>query len=421
MTKNDLAWNQLFDKFSILDRINRDSYFEITSGEINQVREARLMTKFDQKANLPALFTENNLSILPITRGSYVIGKFNAYENVYYRNVENRTFHIPPYIESIDTNNLYSEASALHTVHIGGVINDILGEEAMHTVSGRMSTGAFDYGISLGNGTFNISVNNSQCEIDGGYESQNKLILVEAKNFRVDDFLIRQMYYPYRLWSERINKEVIPAFFTYSNDIFSFFIYRFNNRNMYNSLELVRQINYTIEEEPITLDNIFQILQDSTIDEEPVIPFPQANNIIRTLDLLGLLMENELTTDEITMNYNFEQRQTGYYTNSARYLGLVDKRTENREAIYFLTTFGREIMAKRHKEKMLSIVGLILKHSVFNRSLRLYFNTLQPITTGDIAEIMNDSYIYGVDSQSTIERRASTVLSWILWILGLQE
>lgn len=38
------------------------------------------MTKFDHRINLPKLFSDNNLSILPVTRGSYIISKFEAYE-----------------------------------------------------------------------------------------------------------------------------------------------------------------------------------------------------------------------------------------------------------------------------------------------------------------------------------------------------
>ena len=238
-TKNDRAWNQLFEKYKIIEEINRNSFFKIAANQIKEFREPRLMTKFDQKSNLPDIFLKNNLSILPITRGSYIIGKFDAYADLTYNNIETIPFKIPPHIESIDPQHIYSEANALNTVFVGEVINHILGEDTLPTISGRMGTGNFDFKISSGNNSFNINILNSQCEIDGGFESQNKLLLIEAKNFKVDNFLIRQMYYPYRLWKDKVNKEVIPAFFTYSNDIFSFFIYKFNDKLNYNSLELV--------------------------------------------------------------------------------------------------------------------------------------------------------------------------------------
>ncbi|WP_200888864.1 DUF7226 domain-containing protein [Aphanizomenon flos-aquae] len=37
------------------------------------------------------------------------------------------------------------------------------------------------------------------------------------------------------------------------------------------------------------------------------------------------MLNKELTKEEITANYQFNQRQTNYYTDAARYLGFVDK------------------------------------------------------------------------------------------------
>jgi len=47
MTKNDSAWDKLFKKHRIIEKLQRDGQFTISSREINTFREARLMTKFD--------------------------------------------------------------------------------------------------------------------------------------------------------------------------------------------------------------------------------------------------------------------------------------------------------------------------------------------------------------------------------------
>ncbi|HHX24783.1 MAG TPA: hypothetical protein GX723_12380 [Thermoanaerobacterales bacterium] len=60
-TKNDEAWAHLFDKYKILDKISCEECFHITAGQINEFREARLMTKFDHRVNLPKIFYRNNL------------------------------------------------------------------------------------------------------------------------------------------------------------------------------------------------------------------------------------------------------------------------------------------------------------------------------------------------------------------------
>lgn len=418
-TKNDKAWNKVFQKYDVLKEVNKNGLFEISANQIREFREPRLMTKFDQESNLPTLFSRNNLSILPITRGSYIIGDFNTYEKVSYSsNVEILSFNLPPFIQSIDPNNIYSEATALNTVFAGGVIRDILGEDALQTISGRMGTGAFDFDINGCNGLININVKNSQCEIDAGFESHSKLLLLEAKNFKIDNFNIRQMYYPYRLWENKVNKEVIPAFFTYSNDVFSFFIYKFKDKTKYNSLELLEQRNFAFAEEPIVMDDIFDILNETNIIEEPKnVPFPQANDFLKIIDLLGLLMEDNISKDDIASSYNFEKRQADYYANSGVYLGLIKKGGNPCE----LTPLGRQVMSKRNRDKRLSIAGLILSHEVFNRTMRQYFETLSPVSINDIVTIMNDSYLHNISKNSTVVRRASTVSSWIKWILDLAQ
>lgn len=422
MRQIDRDWATLFERYDILRHIETDGFYTISSNQINDVHEARLMTKFDNKANLPEIFVQNQISILPITRGTYCLGHFDAYQDVTYADVRNINCHLPEHIESIDINNLYSESACLHCAYVSGMIDDIAQEPTLPTVSGRMSAGRFGFNIRNVRGDiYPIIVENSQLEIDGGYESQNKLIIVEAKNYSIDDFLIRQLYYPYRLWHSKIQKEIVPVFMTYSNDIFTFFIYRFNVINEYNSLELVEQRNYVVEPEPITLDDIYGVLQRVHIIPEPEVPFPQANSFERIVDLLGILYENEVSSEFITNNYAFTYRQTAYYTTAARYLGLVERRRSDNQTVYSLTPVGRRIMGMRHKQKCLELAYMILRHEVFYRVLRQYFDTASPVSKDDIVRIMNSCPLYHVDRQNTVERRASTVQRWIEWIFDLVD
>ncbi|WP_287521897.1 type II restriction enzyme [Okeania sp. SIO2C2] len=73
MTKNDVAWEKLFEKYQILEEVNKNGLFKIEASQINQERESRLMAKFDHVVNLPEIFKENCLSILPISRSQYII------------------------------------------------------------------------------------------------------------------------------------------------------------------------------------------------------------------------------------------------------------------------------------------------------------------------------------------------------------
>lgn len=422
-TKNDVAWEQLFDKYNIVDKINAHGFYEIQSKEINEFRESRLMAKFDHKVNLPSIFRKHKLSILPISRNKYILGNFQTYCDVKYNEeIENIPINFPNNIESINFNDLYSENSAIHCAYVSGIISDIMEDDVTFTLGGRMSTNTFAFNIKSNNNLFSVKVENSQCEIDAGFESSDKLMLLEAKNFEVEDFLVRQLYYPYRLWQEKVSKKVIPTFMTYSNDIFSFFEYEFTDVNLYNSLKLVKQKNYIIAPEKIELADIFKILNTVKIVEEPKVPFPQANRFERVVDLLGILYNNDLSKDEITSNYQFAKRQTDYYTNSGIYLNLIKKYkdVERNEIMYTLTDKGRQVMKMRYKNKYLYLVECILEHESFNVALRQYFTTAQPLKKESLCRELMGCYIYNVDKESsTLPRRAESVMAWIDWILDL--
>jgi hypothetical protein len=65
---NDEAWEAIFKKYNILKKIEKNGVFLIKSSVINKFRESRLMTKFDHIDDLPEIFKDNNLSILPTSR-----------------------------------------------------------------------------------------------------------------------------------------------------------------------------------------------------------------------------------------------------------------------------------------------------------------------------------------------------------------
>jgi len=101
-TKNDKAWQLIFDKHKILNSVLNEGRFEITAAKLNEFREARLMTKIDHRSQLPKLFADNNLSILPISRGGYVIGAFETFCDFNTDDVDESSIEFPTFLESID-------------------------------------------------------------------------------------------------------------------------------------------------------------------------------------------------------------------------------------------------------------------------------------------------------------------------------
>lgn len=422
MGLNDTAWESLFDKYNILEEIDKNGQFTISANQIKEFREPRLMTKFDHRINLPDIFSKNNLSILPITRGDYVISSFSAYKEFEETSPETQKISIPAYIQSLIPQFLVSEAIALNCANACGILNDFLEDDALYsTVSGRMSSGTFDFDINTAFGVKNVKVNNSQIEIDAAYEGINYLSIFEAKRDISEDFLIRQLYYPFRVWSERVTKKVKPVFLIFSNGKFSLYQYHFENPKNYNSLRLVKQKNYIIATE-ICLTDIENILRTVPLIEEPKVSFPQADSMSRIVNLVELLYEKPMTKQDITSEYAFDERQTNYYTDAGRYLELIDKiHDEDGNIVFQLSTCGRRIMNLEYKERQLAIITQILKHKVFNETLKLHLQYGEMPNKQTIVEIMKRENLYRVEAYSTYLRRSSTVVGWVNWILSAIE
>ena len=416
--KNDFAWETIFEKYNIINKINKEGFFIITADQIKEFREPRLMTKFDSTIELPLVFSKNHLTILPTKRGEYIIGKFQNYQEIdINNNIDVETMYLPDYITTINSKNITSEAISLSSAFISGMIEDLINEEVVPTIQGRMGTGEFNYSINTHNGTeFPIKVENSQIEIDGSYEGISKFVIVEAKNHYMSDFIIRQLYYPYRVWKDITNKKIIPVMLIKHDNIFNFYEYQFKNKDNYNSIELVKIKRYILEEtyQQIELSDIIDVMNNiSFVTEDPNVPFPQADTFYRVLDFINILNDAEMKTSEIAELYEFDERQGNYYSAAARYLGFV----ENKQGKYRLTEYGKQLMKMNHKNKTLEIVKAIISHKPFYLALQQYMKNSE-INNKEIAKAILDESP-NVNSSETANRRAQSVASWIRWIVNL--
>lgn len=425
MGLNDTAWERLFDKYHILDEVDRSGSFAISAEQIKEFREPRLMTKFDHRVNLPQIFAQNNLAILPITRGDYVISHFSAYEDFVPSDGEVQSARIPTYLQSLAPQYLVSETIALNCANACGILRDFLEDDDLRpTVSGRMSSGEFKFRIQTGTADQLISVNNSQIEIDAAYEGINYLSIFEAKRDISDDFLVRQLYYPFRVWNSRITKPVKPVFLIFSNGTFHLYQYEFSDPLCYNSLRLVKQKNYVLSSE-ITLNDIEDLLRNIPLRPEPTVAFPQANSMARVINLMELLAERPLTKPEITTEYAFDVRQTDYYADAGCYLGFIERKRIREDGefttLFSLTPLGHAVMGLEFRERQLAIAKAVLEHRVFSEALKIHLRCGEMPDTATIMGIMKESNLYRIEADSTYYRRSSTVIGWVNWILGLIE
>ena len=421
-TVNDINWEKIFQKYDVLDHITSNGEFRILAKQIKEFREPRLMAKADNHESLPNIFKDNKLGILPISRSEYLISSFNLYNEIQKINSEIKQVIFPSYIQSLDAKSLTSETMAINVAMAAGVFEDFLSEEGLvPTVSGRMSTGAFSFTIKSNNGVFShhISVNNSQIEIDAAFEGFDSLTLVEAKLYTAPDFLIRQLYYPFRTWVNRLRKKVRTIFVVFSNGIFNLYEYHFTDPSDYNSISLIKSMRYSIDDTRITIEDIEKIANELEPVNEPRVPFPQADRFDRVIDLCTNLFNQDKSLEKISWEYGFDIRQAHYYSNAATYLGLVEKNTDTGSALFSLTKSGKRIFSLNYKDRQLALCNRILEHKVF---IEVYRLTLQKTPTiQEIVSIMKSNYIFNVRREETYMRRAQTIRSWINWIFSLVE
>lgn len=422
-TKNDIAWEKIFEKHEIVSCVDENKFFNITSAEINEYREARLMTKFDFHEQLPRIFRENNLAILPTTRGSYVIGRFKIFENI---NINPRLEPIgvnkPEGVDTIDIEDISSETTALLCANICGILHDFFNEDSiLHTIGGRMGSGDFRFYISH----LPIEVSKSQIEIDGGFESDSSVYLIEVKNLIHDEFLTRQIYYPFRVWKQKleereINKVVRNIFLTYSDGLFYLREYTFENIYDPTTIKMIRESKYSIVKNSLSMCDLKRLVSNSKIVKEPSVPFPQSNDLYKTINLCELIYygDKAMSKEDIVEEFGFVHRQAGYYGDSARYLGLLDY--INKE--YVLTKLGEQTFSKPLKQRQFELAKIILSHEPFNIVMTYYLDKGVSPSVEEIKELIYHCNLYNVGKDgSTFGRRCSTVKSWVSWILDRVE
>lgn len=417
------AWVELIKKYDIENIVKRKGYFQINSKQIKEYKEPRLMAKWDSSDCLPKVLQDKHLNILPESRSSYVMGDFLLYQEIpELKEHVSKMAHVDlPEYESIDIHHVHSEANAIHVMTLTGILDDFLQvERNVATFSGRMGTGNFDFYVdTFHGGKQNIHVSKAQCEIDGGFENDDSVVIIEAKNVVHRDFHIRQLYYPYRLWKEKVKKPIRLVFSVYSNMIYRLFEYRFDEIEDYSSISLVKSKNYSLQDTTITQEDLLNVRRNTEITENDdkdkrKVSFPQANVMEKVISLMENLYHNPMTKQQIAELMNFDERQSDYYYNAGCYLELFQKAENNDRE---LTRLGERVFKMNYKERQLHIVSLILKHKIFADFFDSIINTGSLPNKKEIEERMIALNI--CNNCDTLSRRANSVLGWLKWIFNL--
>lgn len=210
-------------------------------------KEVRILCKQDTRDSRPQIFKDNGLFLLPKKNGSYYIIKGDGYVDVPDITTPIIDYHKQLDFELESSKVGDSEMQHLDYAYANSLIRTFMNDPSLVlTIRGRKYTPLFSFKV---NG-FDIETQSVQTEVDAGYEGRDQIVLIEAKNSSATTEIIRQLYYPFRQWSENTNKEVVPVFFEKrivdGENLYYIWQYKFSDINDYNSISLVKSARYRI-------------------------------------------------------------------------------------------------------------------------------------------------------------------------------
>ncbi len=419
-TKNQAGWKAIESKTHFTRHIEEHGEFHISAPDIKRLsgREPRLMAKFDHSINRPDIFRKNNISILPVTGSSYKLYPFDSYCPLPETEPNPRPIKadILNRFQSIDPFDIRSEDKTLIVAHISGMLAAFCGEESLSlTARGKFGTGDFSFYIRTAGGKKKVDTHGTGAELDAGFEG-DRFYVIEAKMGKCSDFNIRQLYYPYRFWKERIKKDVVPVFLEYSDNTFRFREFCFHDPGDFNSIELVKQAEYYIDIDPRPdIRRILEGISTCYPSDPPGIPFPQADDFEKVINIVELVHAGFNEKEDFADYFAFDKRQADYYFNAARYLGLVDK---NKETVR-LTRQGREVAeASRNKRHTLLIRTILLRKVFYDTFLSMEKEPL-PETENKMITFMANNNVLTESTEYMRKRRSRTIISWCRWISNI--
>ena len=251
----DKSWNKIFKDYKIANHDFSQSPFHLSANQIKRAcqqfketrqKEPRILCKQDSRESRPDVFKKRGLFLLPIKNGHYSIIQGEGYVDIpaIEEKVKAYTSKLTFPIDTVKVGN--SEMQHLDYVYATSLMRTFMRDDTLIlSIRGRKYTPEFEFFV----GKKKLKVSSVQTEVDAGYEGKNQVVLIEAKNTRLSNVIIRQLYYPFRQWEKHTKKKVISLFFEKSNtDIYSIWQFKFSNKNNYNSIKLVRSKKFQIIE-----------------------------------------------------------------------------------------------------------------------------------------------------------------------------
>ena len=169
----------------------------------------------------------------------------------------------------------------------------------------------------------------------------------------------------------------------------------------------------------ISFEDILKIFHSVYIIKEPNIPFPQADIFEIFIAICERLYQHKsLSREQIMTLFEINPRQYSFYISAGEYLRLIDV---NKSKYKCLNQIGLGVFSLNIKERNLALVKLIFQHKPFHDVFGFYLENERIPTSDEIFDILKRNKIYNINSDVTLKRRATSVRSWIKWIVNLYD
>jgi hypothetical protein len=411
----EAAWERL-----IAERVDtRRELFVLTKADIESVtgNELRLMAKMDSLADVPAALRRHGYFLLPNKNGGYLLVRGNGF-HVLENLPEPATVFRPQLDFDLLTLNVGdSEMQHLDYCYNVGLFEKFAGVTGLRqTIRGRKRMPAFEFSVGdLGPIRVQAGV---QIEVDSGCEGRDDIVLIEGKGGQPPDFIVRQLFYPYRKWRREIPQKRIRPWFFCSHEVagrrlYRFWEYAFADDEQYQSLTLRRGEAFFVEpvRQRLTVEELLRTHVRRRANAQ-LWDVPQADTFERVAEMPLLVEQGIDTSAKVAKHYRFDPRQSSYYRQAAEFLGLVSQ--DKRSHVYQLTDLGREYVNRPADERRQLLAGLLAQFPPVRTALELSAKAGEHgIGRTEIAKFIERN---STVANSTPDRRAATVLAWLRWL-----
>ena len=200
-------------------------------------------------------------------------------------------------------------------------------------------------------------------------------------------------------------------------DVYNISEYEFAELDNFSSIQLKSNHLFTIGSFTFTPSTVIELVEQGPIElTSESAPFPQADDVSKYEQILELMAEGPVSKQSLADHFEFDERQSDYYSNALRFLGLA-VRTNPGEIN--LSSIGSDYIKAEGRERKEILIRQMSQLESFRWLVKMDDFDSRNFDRSKLFPIMERDFehIFEADaSESVIRRRASTIVSWVSWV-----